>query len=105
MEAKIPEQTQNLFNLLECQSNCWKYMISSIKKIWVNYQLVFDDRSDIETLKSFLRLDKEVKFIVVDSLRLRTPTKGFANDGLFIKYLLQLFSGKLWNPKLKLVRK
>jgi hypothetical protein len=59
----------------------------------VNYQLDFHKSADIEMLKKFLLQDIEVKFVVQDIHRLRTPVKGFANDGIFIKYLLCLFSG------------
>lgn len=103
--SEIPEQTQHLFELLECQIYCQKHLINSIKRIWVNYQITFDPRADIEVLKNFLKLDSEVKFAVTDAHRIRTPVKGFANDGIFIKYVLRLFAGKIWNPKIKLVRK
>jgi len=105
VDAEIPDATQNLFELLECQIYCRQYMIESVKRVWVNYQITFDQRADIEVLKTFLRLDSEVKFSVTDSHRVRTPIKGFANDGIFIKYIMRLFAGKIWNPKIKLVRK
>jgi transcription-repair coupling factor (superfamily II helicase) len=103
--SEIPEQTEHLFELLECQIYCKEYMIENIRRIWVNYQLSFDKRADIETLKGFLKLDNEVKFSVIDAHKIRTPIKGFANDGIFIKYVLRLFSGKIWNPKMRLARK
>jgi len=101
----IPDETHRLFELLECQIYCQKYMIQSIKKIGVNYSIIFDKRADIEVLKSFLLLDREVKFIVASGHQLRTPAKVFANDGLFIEYLLRLFTGRVWNPKIKLAKK
>lgn len=104
-DTKIPDTTQNLFELLECQIYCKHHMIESIKRVWANYQIQFDKRTDIETLKTFLKLDSEVVCSVVDVHRVRTAVKGFANDGIFIKYLLRLFAGKIWNPKIKLVRK
>ena len=84
---------------------CQSHMISSIKRVWINYQISFDSGADIEILKNFLKLDSEVKFAVTDALRVRTPIKGFASDGIFIKYIMRLFAGKIWNPKIKLVRK
>jgi len=101
----IPKETHSLFQLLECRIYCQKYMITNIKKVWVNYQISFDQRADIEVLKNFLKLDNEVKFIVSDAHRVRTGVKGFANDGIFIKYLLQLFTWKLWKHKIKLIKK
>jgi len=103
--TEIPQETQNLFYLLECQIHCKAYMITHIKKIWVNYHISFDKRADIEILKNFLKLDNEVRFAVTDAHKVRTGTKGFANDGIFIKYLLQLFSWKWGKQKIKLVKK
>lgn len=104
-KENIPKQTQQLFELLECQIYCKIHMITLIKRVGINYQINFDSHADIEVLKGFLQLDNEVKFIVSSGHCLRTPVKGFANDGIFIKYLLRLFSGDIWNPKVKLVRK
>ncbi len=104
-QESIPEETQNLFNLLRCQIFCKKYMIIQIKKVGINYQIDFHESMTIQQLKEFLTLDTEVKFVVSDIHRLRTPVKGFANDGIFIKYLLRLFSGWIKNSKIKLRKK
>lgn len=92
---EIPEQTQNLFDLLSCKIYCQSHMITSIKRVGIHYQICFDSRADIEVLKTFLKLDSEVRFAVTDAHRIRTPIKGFANDGIFIKYILRLFTGKI----------
>ncbi len=101
----IPEQTENLFFLLEAHILARNYHISHISRLGVNYQIEFQ-WSNIDTLKDFLRLDSEVKFQVVDISKLRSPTKLFANDKIFLKYLLQILQGTSNGlKKIKLVSK
>lgn len=102
---KLPIEASNLFNLLKIKLISSNYFITNIKKVGINYQIDFDENISIEQLKSFLDLDKEVKFIVVSINRLRTPTKSFASEQKFLEYLLQLFEKKIINKKIKLKKK
>lgn len=105
LNSDIPKETENLFLILETQILAQKYSIESIKKVGMSYQIDFAWEEDIETLKSFLKLDREVRFTVISWSRLRTPTKGFAKQENFLQYLLQLLWAKQENPKIKLVKK
>lgn len=104
-EISIPVETENLFTLLELKILTADFKISHIKKLGLNYQIDFHEEADIENLKKFLSLDTQVLFTVVSGSKLRCPTKGFANEKLFLEYLVQLLQGKIWNKKIKLVRK
>lgn len=96
---------QNIFMLLRLKLMCHNYQIVSLKTLWDSYQLDFKNEVDLELLKSFLQLDKDVIFRLITPHRLRAYRKGFANDQLFIEYLLRLFSGKLSSGKIKLKKK
>lgn len=105
-EEDIPEVSKNLFLLLECKILAQKHDITSIKRVGVNYQIDFSPEMTLERLKDFLTLDSEVKFHVVDISRLRSPTKGFVNDKIFIEYLLRLLQGTITpQKKIRLARK
>ena len=103
--TSIPEETENLFTLLELKILSSNFKLQNIRKVGLNYQVDFHELADIEILKSFLKQDSEFLFSVVNGSRLRTPVKGFANEKLFLEYLVQLLQGKIWNKKIKLVRK
>jgi transcription-repair coupling factor (superfamily II helicase) len=98
----IPEPFYNLFDLLELKLRASKYLIEGIKKIWVNYQIDFDKNIGLEELKEFLNKDKEVKFKVITTNKLKASIKNFANTKNFIKYMLCLFKGYNLNTKIKL---
>lgn len=102
---KIPIETHNLFSLLECQILSGEYNITHIKKVGVKYQIQFHEKTHLDVLKSFLSLDKQVLFSVIDATKIRCSTKGFENDIKFIEYLLQLLQGNISNPKIKLIKK
>jgi len=104
INKNIPESTENLFNLIKIKILCSKYKINSLRKIWINYQIDFDESVTLDDLKKFLLLDKEVKFSVVNSYRLRSSTKNFISEQNFIKYILLIFDKKI-KPKIKLKRK
>ena len=101
---RLPRWTNNFFDLLRLKILANKHNISYIKRAWLNYQIDFSDAWDkgLENLKQFLDHDKEVKFRVISLTRIRSETKKFANDESFIQYLLQLFSWKTRNRKIKL---
>lgn len=101
----IPQNTNNFFNLLKLKIKASKYKITSIKRVWINYQIDFDKNITLDDLKNFLELDKEVKFSVVNINRLRSSNKNFENEKKFIDYLLQLFENKILNKKIKLKNK
>ena len=102
INENTPQNTINFFNLLKLKIKASKYKIISIKKVWINYQIDFDKNIELEELKSFLKLDKEIKFNVVNINRLRSSNKNFENEKKFIQYLLQLFENKIFNKKIKL---
>lgn len=101
----LPKATHNLFDLLELKLKANKYMISSIKKVWINYQIDFDSEMSMEDLKKFLDKDKQVKLSVINLKRLRTATKNFENEEKFIQYMLQLFDNKLLKRKVIKLKK
>jgi hypothetical protein len=82
-----------------------KYWISLIKKVWVNYQIEFLQKSskeeEIKILKKFLDLDKKVKFSVFDTRTIRSSVKKYSWDLDFLNYLDEIFSGR----KVKIKRK
>lgn len=98
----IPEGLYNLFDLLELKLRAGEYLIESIKKVWINYQIKFDKDISLEKLKEFLEKDKEVKFKVITINKLRTSVKNFANNKNFIKYIISLLKGYNLNTKIKL---
>jgi len=102
INRNTPVATNNFFNLLKLKLKAWAFMVTSIKKNWINYQIDFKDELSIEKLKEFLVLDKEVKFSVVDVHRLRSNKKNFENEEKFLEYVLELFFRKIWNNKIKL---
>jgi transcription-repair coupling factor (superfamily II helicase) len=101
---KLDSWIKNLFIILETKIKASEYKITSIKKVGINYQLDFQRNINLEELKWFLELDKEVKFTVVNLHRLRTSTKNFDNEQKFLEYLHNLFFKKI-NKKIKLKRK
>ncbi len=109
---KFPEDVENLFLLLKIRLLAWKYNISLIKKIWINYQLEFflpknisnNKNEEIKILKKFLDLDKKVKFTVFNTKILRSPIKNYSWDLDFLKYLEEIFEQKKFKIK-KIVKK
>ncbi len=105
INRNIPVATNNFFNLLKLKLKASNYKIKSIKRVWINYQIDFVDNFKWDELKEFLKLDKEIKFKVINIQRLRTTTKNFANEEKFLQYMLQLFDSNLWKIKIKLKKK
>jgi len=105
INTNIPESTNNLFDLLELKLISKNFLITNIKKIGVNYQIDFDEKITLEKLKEFLDLDKQVYFIVNSKNRLRSPIKNFANNKIFLIYILSLLKWKKFNPKIKIKKK
>ncbi len=101
----IEKATQNLFDIIKLRIKSSKYKIESIKKVWINYQVGFNKWLKIDELKAFLVLDKDVKFTVIDLIKLRTSTKNFENDEKFLQYMLSFLENKLENKKIKLIKK
>ena len=99
---EFPEEMQNFFNLLKVKIKAWEYLIENIKKIWINYQLDFAKNINLDKLRKFLQLDKEVKFSVITPQRLRAKAKDFKNPENFIKYLLNIFEGNVGKRKIRL---
>ena len=101
INSDIPKTTNNFFDLLKLKLKASKYKINLIKRVWINYQVDFIENFKIDELKEFLKLDKEVKFTVININRLRTSTKNFENEEKFLQYLLQIFDWKI-KPKIRL---
>lgn len=104
INKNIPKSTNNLFDLIKLKILSAKYKIKSIRKVWINYQLDFKDNTSLEELKEFLLLDKEVKFVLINSYRIRSSIKNFPSEQKFIEYLLLIFDKKI-KPKIKFKRK
>ena len=99
---EFPEEMQNFFNLLKVKLYSEKYLIENIKKVWINYQLDFNKSINLDKLRKFLQLDKEVKFVVITPQRLRCSVKDFTNPEKFLEYLLNIFEWNIWKRKIKL---
>ena len=95
-------EIENLFMMLEAKLKAKTRSIISIKSLGQNYQLQFKKDIPLEELKAFLKLDREVRFAVVDIQRLRTPRKHFANDKKFLEYLMKILDNKVINRKIKI---
>ena len=80
----FPEEMQNFFDLLQIKIYSNKFNIEHIKKVWINYQIDFHSTTTIKKLKEFLILDKEVKFFVITTQRLRCKVKDFTNTEKFL---------------------
>jgi len=102
--SEFPEEMQNFFNLLKLKLKSREFLIENIKKVWINYQLDFHKNTNLDMLRKFLQLDKEVKFSVVAPQRLRAKTKDFKNIEDFMKYLLSCFEWNVGKRKIKLKR-
>lgn len=101
----LTKQEKNLFDIIRLRIKANKYKITSIKKVWINYQIDFDETITVDELKSFLELDKEVLFAVVNINKIRTSIKNFENDEKLLQYILNLFENKIYNKKIKLISK
>ncbi|PZM85686.1 hypothetical protein DLH72_01735 [Candidatus Gracilibacteria bacterium] len=97
LNENISNSTKNFFDLLDLKIKGFNYKISSIKKLGINYQIDFMEESNLEDIKEFLKLDKEVKFSFVNDKKLRSPIKNFENTENFVKYLLGIFNSP-FNP-------
>ena len=104
INPEFPPEAQNLFNLLKLKFRAWSFGIKSIKKNGQNYQLDFisEEWKELEILRKFLDLDKEVRFTVVDTKRLRTPYKKYGSDLAFMQYLSDILNNKKTSKKFKL---
>ena len=105
INKNLPDYTKNFFNLLRLKLRASKHKISLIKKVWINYQIDFDENISLDEHKEFLKLDKDVKFTIINVNRLRSSIKNFENEEKFLQYMLQLFDKKLWKKIIKLKRK
>ena len=95
INPNISQETQNFFDLLEIKLKAPDYKITSIRKLWINYQIDFLESISLDELKWFLKLDSEVKFEVNKLFRLRAPVKKFKNEYDFLQYIKTLF----WTQK------
>lgn len=115
INKNIPKETQNFFDLLKLKIYAYNYNISHIKKVGINYQIEFNslsksshqkekDTKQLDILKNFLKLDKEIKFNVVNLTKIRSQNKNFENEEKFVEYLLLIFEKKIKKVKIKLKR-
>lgn len=102
----LTPETKNFFSLLKVKILSQKYSISHIKKAWINYQIDFHENTPIDLLKKFLLLDTEVKLIVTNGFRLRSPITSFNWIEDFVEYLQNILQKKSpVKKKIKLKRK
>ncbi len=99
INKNIPPSTKNFFDLLRLKIKSRDFSINSIKKVWINYRIKFDNDYKIE---DFLKKDKEVKFRIIDLKNLKSSIKNFTSWENFVKYLLQIFSEKNLKVKKKI---
>lgn len=90
----LTKENLNLFRLLKVRILASNYLIKSIKRAWVSYEIIFDDSLTVEWLKAFLDLDTKWIFIVIDLKKLKTSTLKFAWDEDFLDYLELIFTQK-----------
>lgn len=102
INANISKETQNFFDLLEIKLKAPNYKITSIRKLWINYQIDFIENIHLDELKWFLQLDHEVKFEVNKLHRLRAPVKKFTSEQEFLDYIKGIFSWKKSYEKKKI---
>jgi hypothetical protein len=88
--------------MLEVKIRAPSYKILAIKKLGINYQIDFHESITLDELKSFLKIDTQVKFEVNKLYRLRSPVKKFKSDEEFLKYLKTIFTTKLTAQKKKI---
>lgn len=96
INQNMKKSTINFFDLLKLKIEAKKFDIISINRIWINYQIDFLENKNTSKIEKFLKLDKEIKFKIVNLKRLRSSIKDFTSEEKFIQYLLQIFSGKIW---------
>ena len=89
-DTVIHNETENLFLLLEAQLLAQKKKITHIKRVGIHYQIDFDNSLSLDELKLFLREDSELSFQVIDIHHLRASVKGFANEQIFLQYVLRV---------------
>ena len=55
INKNTPINTNNFFDLLKLKLKASKYNITYIKKVWINYQIDFDENTTVDELKDFLK--------------------------------------------------
>lgn len=100
----IPPESLLLLILLKVQISSWFHGIERIRKSGSYYTLEFIEQTNLDDIKNVLKKDREVKLNVISANKLRANAKEFANDGIFLEYLLRLLEWKVSNPKIKLLR-
>lgn len=86
--------TKNLFDIIRLKLQANKFKIKSIKKLWINYQIDFFPEINLDDIKKFLSLDTKLNFSYVDTTKLRSNIKNFANEENLLEYLLFIFDNK-----------
>lgn len=86
--------TKNLFDIIRLKLQANKFKIKSIKKLWINYQIDFFPEINLDDIKKFLSLDTKLNFSYVDTTKLRSNIKNFANEENLLEYLLFIFNNK-----------
>ncbi|MDD2908054.1 MAG: CarD family transcriptional regulator [Candidatus Gracilibacteria bacterium] len=94
INGNFEKPTQNLFDIIRLKILSSKYEIRSIRKLGINYQIDFDEKTTLDGLKRFLILDTKLNFSFVIKNRLRSPIKNFANEEKLLEYLLFIFENK-----------
>ena len=98
----LSESVKNFFDLLYLKIIWFAFKINSFRKVWINYQIDFFEESNLDDLKKFLQLDREVKFQFVDAKKLRSSVKNFENTEKFVQYLLKIFKWENISTKKKI---
>ena len=98
----LSESVKNFFDLLYLKIIWFTFKINSFRKVWINYQIDFFEESNLDDLKKFLQLDREVKFQFVDAKKLRSSVKNFENTEKFVEYLLKIFKWENISTKKKI---
>jgi hypothetical protein len=101
----VHNETENLFLLLEVQLLAQKKKITQIKRVGIHYQIDFHNSLSLDDLKLFLKEDSEVAFQVIDILHVRASVKGFANEQIFLQYVLRVLRWDVGSKKIRLKTK
>lgn len=105
VNPEFTPETENFFNLLKIKLSSYLYKVSTIKRVWINYQIDFKSWTPLEDVRTFLDLDKRVKFLVTTPERLRAEVKLFDSDLDFVDYMLTIFNHKKPANKIKVRKK
>lgn len=99
---EFDSQTKLFFNTLRLRIKAFYEKITCIKRVWEYYNVDFAE-ANADSVRWFLDLDKDSKFLVVSLQKVRTKVKDYESDEDFLNYVLSMFGlQKKKSKKIKL---